>query len=66
METELKFALSSDARERIERRLGTGAERANKTHHDHSVYFDTSDLALKDAGYTLRVRHRSRAPSRKS
>src|SRR5438067_3282702 len=59
METELKFALSSDARERIERRLGTGAERANKTHHDHSVYFDTSDLALKDAGSTLRVRHRS-------
>jgi len=60
METELKFALSSGARERIERRLGTQpAERATKTRHDRSVYFDTSDLALKHAGYTLRVRHRS-------
>src|SRR4051812_49051430 len=60
METELKFALSPDARERVERRLGPeGVARASETHRDHTVYFDTPDLALRNAGFTLRIRHRS-------
>src|SRR5262245_60183758 len=59
METELKFALSPDARERIERQLELGAaERAEGTHRYRTLYFDTPDLALRNAGFTLRVRHR--------
>ncbi len=58
METELKFALSPDARQRVEQRLGLDPQaRADKTRHDRTVYFDTSDLALKNAGFTLRIRH---------
>src|SRR5437879_4204235 len=60
METELKFALSPDTRARVERRLGLDPEaRAAKTHHDWTTYFDTPDLALKNAGFTLRIRRRS-------
>src|SRR5260370_2084483 len=59
METELKFALSSDARERVERRRLKFEATAEtpETHRDQTVYFDTPDLALKNAGFTLRVRH---------
>src|SRR5690349_4455424 len=59
METELKFALSPDSREQIERRLGLdAAERTNGTHRYRTRYFDTPDLALRKSGFTLRVRHR--------
>jgi inorganic triphosphatase YgiF len=60
METELKFALSPDARERVERQLApdTGAC-TGETHRNTTIYFDTPDLALRNAGFTLRVRRRS-------
>jgi inorganic triphosphatase YgiF len=54
METELKFALSPEARKSVERHTGVHAV----PHADHTIYFDTPDLALRKAGFTLRIRHR--------
>jgi inorganic triphosphatase YgiF len=60
METELKFALPPDARLRIEDHAARHAApgEASSTHVDHTTYFDTRDLALRGAGFSLRVRHR--------
>lgn len=58
METELKFALSPESRRAIERVFSPGAEETAK-HHDVSIYFDTPDLRLHKAGFSLRVRRRS-------
>ncbi len=59
METELKFALSPEARRKLERqsviRGAVAAEAA--AHSDCTTYFDTSDLALRKAGFSLRIRH---------
>jgi inorganic triphosphatase YgiF len=59
METELKFALSPEARRAVEGHLmvhGDGA--AVGSHLDHTTYFDTADHALHRAGLSLRIRHR--------
>jgi triphosphatase len=54
IETELKFALSPEARKNVERHRGLHAT----PHTDHTTYFDTPDLVLRKAGFTLRIRHR--------
>jgi inorganic triphosphatase YgiF len=59
METELKFALSPEARRAVEGHLlvqGEGA--AIGAHVDRTTYFDTADHALHRAGLSLRIRHR--------
>jgi triphosphatase len=60
METEFKFVLSPEARESVERHAARrdGPPVVPATHADHTIYFDTPDLALRKAGFTLRVRHR--------
>ena len=65
METELKFALSPDARRRIEQHAGHHvlAGEQGSTHNDQTTYFDTPDQALRKAGFTLRIRHRREANS---
>jgi inorganic triphosphatase YgiF len=57
METELKFALSPEAH----RAVGKLVEHEGDTirHNDVSTYFDTPDLRLHKAGFSLRVRRRS-------
>jgi inorganic triphosphatase YgiF len=59
METELKFALSPDARRLVERHavLADPAAGAAATHTDRTTYYDTSDHALHAAGFSLRIRH---------
>ena len=57
METELKFALSSEAREQIERlakALATADGASIQT--QRTTYFDTPGQALRKEGFTLRVR----------
>jgi inorganic triphosphatase YgiF len=59
-ETELKFIGPEDALARVRRaplfrRLSRG--RKPQTHAMHGVYFDTDELALRKAGYVLRVRN---------
>lgn len=58
METELKFALSPEARRAVERVVADDAH-AVACHRDVSTYFDTPDRRLHKAGFTLRVRRRS-------
>jgi inorganic triphosphatase YgiF len=60
METELKFALSPEARRIIEHHvaLHRNATEATAAHTDRTIYFDTSDVALRRAGFSLRIRHR--------
>jgi inorganic triphosphatase YgiF len=50
IETELKFALSPEARKSVERHRGLHAT----PHTDHTTYFDTPDLVMRKAGFTLR------------
>lgn len=59
MQTELKFALSPEARRIIEHHvaLHRNATEATVRQSDRTVYFDTSDLALRRAGFSLRIRH---------
>jgi triphosphatase len=57
METELKFALSREARRAVEKVVGHEGDTAR--HNDISTYFDTPDLRLHKAGFSLRVRRRS-------
>jgi len=57
METELKFALSPDGHRAVEKLLGHEGDRSR--HADVSTYFDTPDLRLHKAGFSLRVRRRS-------
>jgi inorganic triphosphatase YgiF len=59
METELKFALSPEARHRIERRaLPLAAGGTSQTEGQCTRYFDTAGRALWKAGFTLRVRQK--------
>jgi len=60
MQTELKFALSPEARRAVEGRLLVRGEEvaAVGTHIDRTTYFDTADHALHRAGLSLRIRHR--------
>ncbi len=57
METELKFALSAEAHRAVEKVVGCEADTIR--HNDVSTYFDTPDLRLHKAGFSLRVRRRS-------
>ena len=57
METELKFALSPEAHRAVEKLVGQEGEATR--HNDVSTYFDTPDLRLHKAGFSLRVRRRS-------
>ncbi|SKA34020.1 CYTH domain-containing protein [Enhydrobacter aerosaccus] len=58
METELKFSLSRDARRALERHMALRGNVAGEaaTRTDHTTYFDTSDFALRNAGFSLRIR----------
>jgi triphosphatase len=58
METELKFALSPEARGYVERHVLPLATGNAVGETDDTIYFDTSDRALKKAGFSLRIRHR--------
>jgi triphosphatase len=58
METEIKFALSPDARARIEQHARPLALVGETSHIDHTTYFDTAGQTLRKAGFSLRVRHR--------
>jgi inorganic triphosphatase YgiF len=55
METELKFILSPEARERIERHL-QGSAGVTAVEDALSTYFDTADHALQKHGLSLRLR----------
>jgi inorganic triphosphatase YgiF len=57
METELRFSLSPEARRAIEEVVGRTGDTIR--HDDVSTYFDTPDLRLHKAGFSLRVRRRS-------
>ncbi len=57
METELKFALSPDAHRAVEKLVGNEGDKSR--HADISTYFDTPDLRLHKAGFSLRLRRRS-------
>ena len=57
METELKFALSPDAHRAVAKLVGHDGNTIR--HNDVSTYFDTPDLRLHKAGFSLRVRRRS-------
>jgi inorganic triphosphatase YgiF len=57
METELKFALSPDSHRAVETLVGHEGDTTR--HNDISTYFDTPDLRLHKAGFSLRVRRRS-------
>lgn len=57
MEIELKFSLSPDSHRAVETRVGH--EGGTTRHNDISTYFDTPDLRLHKAGFSLRVRRRS-------
>src|SRR5581483_11649851 len=57
METELKFALSPEAHRAVEKAVGGEGETTR--HNAVSTYFDTPDLRLHKAGFSLRVRRRS-------
>jgi len=55
METELKFALSPQAREALERHvLSLALDGDPVVETDHTTYFDTPDGALRGAGFSLR------------
>jgi triphosphatase len=62
METELKFTFPAEMRAEIDRVLGAkGMRAASRARRNDSVYFDTPDLALAAAGFSLRVRHVGRS-----
>src|SRR5262245_28741318 len=57
METELKFVLSAEARDRIGRHAeAMAAADRLATLSQSTTYFDTRGQALRKAGFTLRVR----------
>ena len=59
-ETELKFIGTDDALARVRRSLlfrRLSRDRKPQTRALHAIYFDTEDLALREAGYVLRVRN---------
>ncbi len=58
METELKFKLPAGAHERVRRLLDSLQKEVVPGGESHEVttYFDTPELALLNAGFTLRVR----------
>jgi len=57
METELKFALSPEARDRIERHaVALAAGGHGSTEDQSTTYFDTPRRTLRKAGFSLRVR----------
>ena len=54
-EIELKMVFPDDARDAIERQPALAAV-AHETVEQRAVYYDTPDLKLRDAGFSLRVR----------
>lgn len=61
METELRFALSPHARRIIERYVALHEEAASPaaSRAERTTYYDTADLALRQAGLDLTIRHRA-------
>jgi inorganic triphosphatase YgiF len=58
METELKFLLSAKQQREVARHLETMAAATSESGNRHEIteYFDFPNLALRDAGFSLRVR----------
>jgi inorganic triphosphatase YgiF len=54
-EVELKFELDGDAAEKV-RRSALLSDADRRTHSQRSIYFDTDDGEVHQAGYSLRVR----------
>jgi inorganic triphosphatase YgiF len=66
METELRFALSPDARRTIERYVASHDEAASLagSRTERTTYYDTSDFALRQAGLGLAIGHRADDPGK--
>ncbi len=59
LEIELKLEVAPEDRDRLDA-LTPFADDLGETHHLVSTYFDTPDLDLHDAGYSLRIRRKGK------